>query len=55
MSLDHATEMELIERARARAEAVFMRCSPGATTASVPIRVGAPPTMRPKPMDRVRG
>ena len=46
MTTDHATEMALIEAARAKAEAVWLRCSsPGATAPSP--KPSAPATRRP--------
>ena len=52
MSGETLTEMELIERARQRADAVFFRCSSPPPIA-VP-RSSAPPVMRPVAV-RARG
>lgn len=45
----HATEMELIDRARLRAESVFARNSPGA-----PLSLAPPPRSDGKPPPRPR-
>lgn len=45
MTTDHATEMALIEAARAKAEAVWLRCS--APAPSPAPKASAPATRRP--------
>jgi len=53
----HATEMELIARARSRAEAVWARCSPGLAIVLVPMprSDGTPPPRTRTAIDRARG
>jgi|APGre2960657373_1045057.scaffolds.fasta_scaffold29604_4 hypothetical protein len=44
MTTDHATEMALIEAARAKAEAVWLRCSsPGAPSQAQPAKASVTP------------
>ena len=43
MTTDHATEMALIEAARAKAEAVWLRCSAPAPSQAQPAKASVTP------------